>query len=358
MENNPYQNLASRLDALPNGFPPSKDGVELQILAKLFTPEEAGLAAQLRLTLETVGVMATRINANPVDLRKKLKSMARRGLIAAGPVEGGLGFGLMPFVVGIYEMQAPVLDAELAGFFERYFLEVFGRALAIEPSVHRVIPINASIPLGLEIQPFESAAGILAAAKAWGVMDCICRKQKQLIGQGCSHPLDVCLTMSSTPGAFDLSSVVHALTQDEALATLRRAAEAGLVHSVSNFQKDLWYICNCCTCSCGILRGMADLGLANVIAKSAYLNRVDVEKCILCGVCVERCQFDALILDDELRLNEQRCTGCGVCTIACPEDALHLVLRSPSEISTPPQSETDWRVQRAQSRNLDLREVL
>jgi ferredoxin len=358
MEITPYKRLARRLDALPNGFPASSDGVELQILARLFTPEEADLAAQLRLTLETPNQLAARIGGSPADLRKQLKSMARGGLIAVGPAQGGLGFGVMPFVVGIYEMQAASLDAELAGLFERYFHQAFGQVLAVQPSVHRVIPINASIPLGLEIQPFESATGIIASAKAWGVSDCICRKQKQLIGQGCSHPLDVCLAMSSTQGAFDHSPVVQVLSQEEALSTLRRAAEAGLVHSVSNFQKDLWYICNCCTCSCGILRGMADLGLANVIAKSAYINQIDVEKCVLCGLCVERCQFNALFWDNELRLNEQRCTGCGVCTIACPEGALHLVLRSPSEISTPPESETDWRAERAQARNLDLNEVL
>ena len=41
MIDTPYQRLAERLDALPNGFPPTADGVELRLLAKLFTPEEA-----------------------------------------------------------------------------------------------------------------------------------------------------------------------------------------------------------------------------------------------------------------------------------------------------------------------------
>jgi hypothetical protein len=53
MEDSPYKRLAERLDALPNGFPPTEDGIELQLLAKIFTPEEAALAAQLRVTQQT-----------------------------------------------------------------------------------------------------------------------------------------------------------------------------------------------------------------------------------------------------------------------------------------------------------------
>ena len=49
-----YKQLAKHLDALPNGFPPAGDGSELRLLQKLFTPEEAELAAQLTSSLETV----------------------------------------------------------------------------------------------------------------------------------------------------------------------------------------------------------------------------------------------------------------------------------------------------------------
>src|SRR3972149_1102341 len=115
----PYRQLAARLNELPNGFPPAADGAELRLLAKLFTLEEAALAAQLRLTLETPSEIAIRIGGDPQMLRLQLKSMVNRGLITAGRAPtGGLGYGLLPFVVGIYEMQSVRINVELAQFFE------------------------------------------------------------------------------------------------------------------------------------------------------------------------------------------------------------------------------------------------
>ena len=74
MDDTPYRELAARLDELPNGFPPTDDGAELRLLAKLFTPEEAALAAQLRLTLETPAEIAARWAA----IRRRCADSSRR----------------------------------------------------------------------------------------------------------------------------------------------------------------------------------------------------------------------------------------------------------------------------------------
>ena len=358
MSDNPYQTLAARLDALPNGFPPTANGAELRLLAKLFTPEEAALAATLRLTLESPAVIAARSGGDPAAIGAQLKGMARRGLIKAGRMAGGLGFGLMPFVVGIYEMQGDTMDAELARLFEDYYLQAFGQTLAVQPAVHRVVPVNQTIRADIEVRPYESAAEIVASSQAWGVVDCICRKQKALIGEGCEHPVDVCMVLSPVSGAFDRASDVRVLTQKEAMATLQRAAEAGLVHSVTNTREGPSYICNCCTCSCAVLRGMADLGMANVIARSAFVNHVDEVACGACGLCVDECQFGALSLAEIARVDRVRCVGCGVCVVACPEGALGLVRRPEEEVLPPPDTGTDWLKERAQARGVPLAEVM
>lgn len=361
MPHESYKKWAGRLDVLPNGYPATEDGAELRLLEYLAMPEEAALAAELRLTLETPQQIADRLGGDAKELKTMLKGMLRKGLINAGKAETGVGYGLLPFVVGIYEMQIGRIDAELAKLFEDYYQTAYSRVLSMEPAVHRVIPVNQTIKTDLEVRPYESATDIVNGANAWGVMDCICRKQKSLIGDPCSHPIeDTCMIFSQRPGAFDGNEVIKALTQEEAHAALKRAADAGLVHSVSNTQEGLHYVCNCCTCSCGVLRGMAEMGMANVVARSAFVNQVDPALCQGCETCIDYCQFDALSLGEEfvIEVSGLRCVGCGVCVPACPDEALVLVRRPEEELRPVPPRESDWMQQRAIARGLDLAEVL
>jgi len=338
----PYRRLANSLDALPNRFPTAEDESHLRLLAKIFTPAEADLAADLLPGLEPPGQIAVRLCRDAQTVNGLLKEMSKKGLIAIGKTaQGRLGFGLMPFVVGIYEEQVGRIDAEMARLFEDYYQKAFGRALKVQPQYHRVIPVGETVKNAMEVQPFESATSLIDRFQSWGVIDCICRTQQALIGKPCEHPIDVCMVFSDKPNAFERSATVRAQTQQESLQTLKRAAEAGLVHCVSNNQRDLWYICNCCTCSCSILRGMADLGIANVVARSAFVNRVDADLCLACGECLASCQFNALTLDDVAQVNELRCVGCGVCVPACPQTALGLERRTGEAV--PPLTEAEWR---------------
>jgi Pyruvate/2-oxoacid:ferredoxin oxidoreductase delta subunit len=360
-----YRQLAQRLDSLPNGYPSTDDGVELRILVKLFSTAEAELAANLRLTLETPKEIANRLGRDRRDVKPMLKKMAQKRLIRAGRADGGLGYGLLPFAVGIYEYQIEHIDAEFAALFEAYYQQSYKEVLKIGPAFHRIVPVNETVRNDMEVQPYESASAVIENAKAWGVVDCICRVQKQLIGDPCEHPIDVCMIFNQRPGAFDHSPIIRALTKDEAQATLKRAADAGLVHSVSN-SKDgdthfHTYICNCCTCSCGILRGMADLGIANVVARSAFVNSVDPDVCVGCESCIEYCQFDALSLepaDPYIQINEACCVGCGVCVPVCPDGALSLVRRPDEDVLPIPKTHDDWLQERADARGIDLSEVL
>jgi heterodisulfide reductase subunit A-like polyferredoxin len=102
------------------------------------------------------------------------------------------------------------------------------------------------------------------------------------------------------------------------------------------------------------LRGIAELGLANAIARSAFVNTVNEELCIACGDCVDACQFNAMTVETVAQVNHMKCVGCGVCVIKCPEEALLLVRRSEDEVKPPPDTGDDWLVARAAARGIPM----
>jgi heterodisulfide reductase subunit A-like polyferredoxin len=104
---------------------------------------------------------------------------------------------------------------------------------------------------------------------------------------------------------------------------------------------------------------MSELGIANVVARSPFVNQVDEELCYGCELCLDACQFEALALEDgKMSVSQLRCVGCGVCVPACPDGALSLVRRPAAEIAAIPADELAWLQERAQGRGLDLSAVM
>jgi NAD-dependent dihydropyrimidine dehydrogenase PreA subunit len=349
----PYQRLAERLDQIPNGFPQTESGVERKLLAKLFTPEEAALASTLSLELLSVREIAALNDLGEPAIKSMLIGMVKKGLIDMKRKEGeGFAFCLIPFVVGFYERQNANIDKEFAELFEDYYKEGFHKTMLVSPSVHRVIPVEKTIPVSTHVMPYQKASTYLDEAQSWGVLNCICRVQQKLIGKGCDHPLENCLVFSSRPGAFDRTDDIRAISREEALEILAEADREGLIHATANSQTEVNYICNCCTCSCGVLRGMVEYGNTDIIARSDFYAAVDPDLCSGCEDCLERCQFHALkMADDICTVSTPLCIGCGLCVTACPAEALSLVLKEDADIEPPAFSEEEWRKERAEARD-------
>jgi ferredoxin len=358
MNDEVYRRLAARIDEIPNGFPATESGVERKMLAKMFNPEEARIAAVMKLRPEGVQAIAERAGSDADSASETLVAMADKGLISRSHSKGGPLFSLRPFVVGFYEAWLPRMDEEFARLFEAYFQETRGGPVGGGPSVHRVIPIDVSLDFEAEVFPYEHATEIVEGAKAWGVRDCICRVQKTLIGEPCEHPISNCLILGPEEGVFEGSDDIRAVSKEEALGVLRDAADAGLVHSSGNYRRGIHYICNCCTCSCGVLRGIAEFGIENAVAHSSFRAVVSADACVECGVCVKRCPFGALSLNDgSAVVDPTRCAGCGLCVAACPSEALHLERRPDEEIEKPPATLVHWMHERAAARGLSMDDI-
>lgn len=348
-----YRALADHLDAFPQGFPATKSGKELDLLAYLFTPDEAQFALNLNQFFQPITDVANAAGLNLSDCQGLVKSMVGKGLLNMGRGASGIEVNLPPFIVGFYENQFFRIDETFAQLFEDYYYEVQEELLSFHPQFHRVIPVHESINSDIEILPEEDVTAILSSKQAWAVLDCICRKQQALLGQACDHPLRACLAMSDTPGVFDSVPHMDALDLASALQVLDMAAQSGLVHTVSNQKRDISYVCNCCTCGCGLLRGIAEAHMANVVARSSYFAVVDEDLCIGCGECEMGCQFDAITMDAVAMIDRVACVGCGVCTRVCPESAISLVRREPEEIKPIPDSTDEWLTQRRQARGMN-----
>jgi Pyruvate/2-oxoacid:ferredoxin oxidoreductase delta subunit len=273
--------------------------------------------------------------------------MAAKGLIDLKRGEGEFVFALKPFVVGFYETQLGRMDDEMAALFEQYFSESQGGILRDAPALHRVIPVGQAVPFQIEIHPYERANALLEGALSWGVRECICRVQQRLVGKGCERPVETCLVFAPVENAFDRSTVDRVITKEEALQILLATEEAGLVHTAGNYRDGIDYICNCCTCCCGILRGIAEFGIMTAVARSDFHVVVEKEACSGCGACIERCQFNALsTAGAAVVVDYNTCMGCGLCVESCATDGLHLVRRPSGEIAQPPANIDEWRSQR------------
>jgi electron transport complex protein RnfB len=353
MADEAYYKLRDMLDSMPNGFPATKDGLEIRILKKIFAPEEAEIATRLKMKYETADAVALRTGMDAPYLKTMLPKMANQGQIFGVTIGDAKIYKLIPFVFGIYEWQLPRLDRELAELVELYFEREFGEAFhGHGPSIGKVVPVEAEIPHGSAVEPYESLTALINSAKSWAVADCICKKEKELLGHRCGKPMEVCIGIAPLENFFDTFFWGRPISKDEALAVLKEAEDAGLVHMTTNQKQGQIFICNCCGCCCGVLRGINEMGKLHAMAHSNYRAVVDADACTGCGVCLDRCQVRAIDMNGVASVNE-RCIGCGLCVSACPAESVKLARRDRDEIEYVPDDEKDWIRKRAESRGRD-----
>lgn len=350
MNDEVFERLAEALNKLPNGFPRTTSKIEIQMLKKMFSNEEAALAGQLTYHYDTAADIAQRTGKAAKDVYDRLVKLAKRGFVWYSRGNGGLRFRLAPFIVGIYEAFLEGMDHEFAHLFEEYMVD--GGATGLmqwQPAVHRVVPARGSVKSEY-ILPYDDIRAMLEAAVDFRVRDCICRKQRDLLDRRkCDFPLRMCINFSP----LQRPTHIDTISKKEALALLDESEALGLVHTVSNCIKDVYYVCNCCGCCCGILRGITEWGINESVAHANYYAVVQEMECTGCGVCRERCQVHAITEHEGIAvINQERCIGCGLCVSGCTAEAVRLERRPDAEIVNPPEDFHAWEKARLKNRKM------
>ncbi|MDD5903319.1 MAG: FAD-dependent oxidoreductase [Oscillospiraceae bacterium] len=162
----------------------------------------------------------------------------------------------------------------------------------------RVMPVMSAIENNSKTASYDEVRTLVEKAFAISVGPCSCRRSRRLIGEGCGHlEEDMCMYLNDNALNYSRLGSHRLISKEEAYEILKRAEDNGLVHEINQTPgfEDTTAICNCCGCSCYALR-IANMFRSAKSIQSNFLAKVDKNKCVACGQCVENCQTNALKL--------------------------------------------------------------
>jgi NAD-dependent dihydropyrimidine dehydrogenase PreA subunit len=331
-----YKKLREFLDRLPAGFPATDSGVEMRIIRKLFSPEEAEMAMQLTLEPVTPTMIAKRIGMPESESAERLESMARKGLIFRTRSGDEVRYQAIQFIIGIYEFQLNTIDKELAEMVEEYLPYLAMSWVNHETSQLRVVPVGSAVDVTHTVATHDRIRELVKHQEVIAVAPCICSKEQGLLGNQCDRPLERCLCFGDFAEFYIENGFGRKITTEETLKILDKSEESSCVLRPVNTQ-ELAAVCSCCECCCPSIRLLTVFPNPAEFVKPTFQARIDPDLCGACGTCLERCQMDAIVENEVMKIDLARCIGCGLCLSTCPEEAVSLAQLP--DVKIPP---VDW----------------
>jgi|GEM_PF-572359 len=188
------------------------------------------------------------------------------------------------------------------------------------------VAVDVKVPDPRAVMSIDEVTEMIKKQPLMVVAECYCRKAKQILDKGCDHPLETCFYFNELAELQLNAGRARKVSYAEALDILKDCEEQGLVHNVNNAKGHIHSLCNCCACSCGVIKSI-QRGETNAGAPSRFVVAYQEEICIQCGTCAAVCPTNALIFETRLHLKVEKCIGCGLCVSHCPKGALKMVPR-------------------------------
>lgn len=337
----PYEKIIENMREYPQDIPISDGEVSKafrEFIELLFTPEEAEIAQYLEVRPQPVRILAKKIGKEKEEVEKILEDMADKGIIQD---IGGYSYFLTVahlFNVGYkYSKALERLGEKGAELYEKFFIEekFYKRYETSDKgtSLMRVVPVEHSINYQTEILNVEEVHRILEdCQKPIVITDCPCRKRKEILGEReCKDKFpveDSCFQLGFFGSYFIRRGEGRELSVEEAKKLVDEFAKAGLIFTTENHENfNHQVLCCCCECCCAFVRGMTRFEdkNKNCLAKSNYISKVNKDLCKGCGLCVERCPFEAVsLIEEKASVDSDKCYGCGICAVTCPTEAISL----------------------------------
>lgn len=285
-------------------------------LAGLVTDEMADIALKMGVRKpKTLPELVKLTGKDEKYLEKILNEMAYIGLIEYNweNPRHEKQYVLPAFVPGsaeFFNMRKSQIDEhpEVAAFFERMTF------LPLEKITPMVPPGGAGI--GMHVIPVEKAIETenqsidIEHISYWlkkydgkyAKSLCSCRASRAKLGEGCGDdPESWCIAIGDMADYIVETGRGEYITYDEVLDILKQAEDNGFVHQITNIdgENKIFAICNCNVNVCNALRTSQLFNTPNM-SRSAYVAKVDKEKCVACGRCVENCPAGAAKLGQKL----------------------------------------------------------
>jgi len=332
-EQNLYRELQLHLDKLPIGYPATESGVELELLNYFFNTDEAKAALSLGLTISPLWRIKRRYKKkfgkeiSSEELRLLLDGLYMKGTIRRSS-KIPHGYALAFLAIGMFEFHVDDLTPELMHLLHRYYDESFMNEFfrALLPQLRTSPHMKAIVPEH-KIDTYDNMREYVKKTKEIiGVANCVCKQGEAILGEKCKimgDDIEICIFFGE--GNYLDRGRGRVITKDECLVLLDKAENKGLVLQPGNSQQ-AFCICLCCGCCCGVLTSAKKFEKPAELFATNYYAVIDYDKCSGCGVCIKRCQMDAITRIDKTRveLNLDRCIGCGLCVTKCSKKAVTL----------------------------------
>lgn len=194
----------------------------------------------------------------------------------------------------------------------------------------KIIPVAEAFTAKQWVLPSKQAKAILGKARSIALTDCECRVHYKR----CDNPVEVCLLLDEAGDKLVENGSARHITREEAEAVLRKTEESGLVHLCLYMpEKKIYAVCSCCSCCCHEFQIVKHYRRQRCMVRSDYVAETGVEACMNCGVCAERCLFEARTFSNgRMSFHPALCTGCGLCVSTCPAECITLKKKKPETV--------------------------